>query len=84
MNSNVARAGLPLLTEHLVVVVFDLRGDFHVVDKEVVLFPLVQPDLLAAEGEGEGAEEEGVAAGDDGQHVAPADTAGAQTEVVSL
>ena len=84
MNSNVARAGLPLLTEHLVVVVFDLRGDFHVVDQEVVLFPLVQPDLLAAEGEGEGAEEEGVAAGDDGEHVAPPDLAGAEAEVVRL
>ena len=64
--------------------VFDLRAQLHVVDQEPALLPVLQPDLLVAEGDGEDAEEEGVAAGDDGQHVAPADTAGAQTEVVSL
>ena len=64
--------------------VFDLGAQLHVVDQEPALLPVLQPDLLVAEGDGEDAEEEGVAAGDDGQHVAPADTAGAQTEVVSL
>ena len=64
--------------------VFDLRAELHVVDEEAALLPVLQPDLLVAEGDGEDAEEEGVAAGDDGQHVTPADTAGAQTEVVSL
>ena len=64
--------------------VFDLRAELHVVDQEPALLPVLQPDLLVAEGQGQEAEEEGVAAGDDGQHVAPADTAGAQTEVVSL
>ena len=74
----------PLLTEDLVVVLFDLRAELHVVDQEPALLPLLQPDLLVAEGDGEEAEQEGVAAGDDGQHVTPADTAGPQTEVVSL
>ena len=64
--------------------VFDLGAQLHVVDQEPALLSVLQPDLLVAEGEGEEAEEEGVAAGDDGQHVTPADTAGAQTEVVSL
>ena len=65
-------------------VVLNLRAELHVVDEEAALLPVLQPDLLVAEGEGEDAEEEGVAAGDDGQHVAPANTAGAQTEVLSL
>ena len=65
-------------------VVFDLRAELHVVDQKPALLPVLQSDLLVAEGEGEEAEEEGVAAGDDGQHVTPADAAGAQTEVVSL
>ena len=64
--------------------VFDLGAQLHVVDQEPALLPVLQPDLLVAEGDGEDAEEEGVAAGDDGQHVTPADAAGAQTEVVSL
>ena len=66
-------------------VVLDLRAELHVVDEEAALLPpVLQLDLLAAEGEGEGAEQEGVAAGDDGQDVTPAETAGARTEVVSL
>ena len=52
-------------------VVFDLRGDLHVVDQISGLLSLVQTDLPGAEAESEGAEEEGVTAGDDGQHVAP-------------
>ena len=64
--------------------VFDLRAQLHVVDQEPALLPVLQPDLLVAEGDGEDAEEEGVAACDDGQHVGPADTAGPQAEVVSL
>ena len=68
----------------MLLVVFDLRAELHVVYQEPAQLPVLQPDLLVAEGEGEDAEQEGVAAGDDGQHVTPADTAGAQTEVVSL
>ena len=64
--------------------VLDLRAELHVVDQKPALLPVLQSDLLVAEGEGEEAEEEGVAAGDDGQHITPADAAGAQTEVVSL